>query len=165
MPAKDMTPEEIDKHLEELESKVEKLETIGEELEVAKAAAVRFEAISKLNDAEKEYFSKLNEEGQDAFLEATSEVRKNQMTEAIEKANKVPTEIQKRMEALEKRATDAETSAKEANEIAKREADARKVIEFTKRAETELPNTPGKPEEKGLIMKSLYDKLGEAEAE
>ena len=160
MPA-DMTPEEIDKHLEDLEGKVSELES---GFEVQKSRADRFEAISKLCDAEKEYFSKLDEEGQDAFLEATSEVRKSQAAEAIEKANKVPEEIQKRFDVLTKQAKDAETRAANAEAIAKREEDARKVVEFTKKAETDLPNTPGKPEEKGIMMKNLFEKLGDEDA-
>ena len=63
----------------------------------------------------------------------------------------------------EKKAEAAEKATKEATDIAKTEMNLRKLAEFTKRAETEFPLLPGKPEEKGGLLKAMSEKLSPEE--
>lgn len=63
--------------------------------------------------------------------------------------------IKKQFEDMEKRAVEAEKVAADALNIAKAEREARELLEYSKRAETEYPNIGGTPEQKGEFLKAI----------
>lgn len=110
--------------------------------------AERAEGILKLTADERAVFEKLTAEQQDQYLVGDATVRKSFVPPAKE-----PTEIEKRLAVQEA----------ENVRLAKRVAEAEEraeLAEFTKRAETEYPNTPGTPEEKGRMLRDI-EKLAE----
>ncbi len=140
-----MTAEQITQKFTALEGTLAETNTA---LAETKKRAERSEGILKLTTEERAVFEKLTAEQQDQYLAGDTTVRKSFVPAKTE-----PTEIEKRLAAAEDRE----------RALAKRVADAEEraeLAEFTKRAETEYPNTPGKPEEKGRMLRDI-EKLAE----
>lgn len=74
-------------------------------------------------------------------------------------------EVRKLFEDLAGRVEKAETRATEADSIAKTERDARELAELRKRAESELGNLAGTPDEKAEMLRDLTKALGKEKAE
>ena len=72
-------------------------------------------------------------------------------------------DLEKREAEAKKREEAQVVEIAKANEIAKLEREKRVLSEFTKRAETEFPLLPGKPEEKGALLKAMSEKLSPEE--
>jgi hypothetical protein len=64
---------------------------------------------------------------------------------------------EERIVKAEERATKTEERAAATEQVLKAERDERLTKEFVAKAATELANVPGKPEELGLMLKSLHD--------
>ncbi len=140
-----MTAEQITQKFTALEGTLAETNTA---LAETKKRAERAEGILKLTTEDRAVFEKLTAEQQDQYLAGDAAVRKSFVPPAKE-----PTDVEKRLAA----ADDRERA------LAKRVADAEEraeLAEFTKRAETEYPNTPGKPEEKGRMLRDI-EKLAE----
>jgi hypothetical protein len=133
----------------------EKFTALEGTLAETKKRAERAEGILKLNADERAVFEKLDAAGQDEYLAGDATVRAAKAA-SVKPAVTEPTDIEKRLAASEAR-----------NEsLAKRVADAEEraeLAEFSKRAEKELPNTPGTADEKGRMLRSV-EKIADADA-
>lgn len=155
-----VTNEELVVKINELEDQLKKAEDALNAAELRAAVAsmdpddgAAFEALSETEKAE---FAKANEEERETLL-AKSASR-------IEKANALPEAVQKQLSEIQKKLDDAESRATAAETVAKAERDRAHLQELSKRAETDFANLPGTPEEKGKILKSL-ESLPEEERE
>jgi len=63
--------------------------------------------------------------------------------------------LNEQKEAFEKQLADVAKQAAESAEIAKKERELRIDMEYAQKAEEMFPNTPGTPEEKGAMLKSI----------
>lgn len=150
-----MKPEEIKKMIEEAVSPVQK------ELAVQTNLA-------KMNDVTKSYYEGLSDEEKEGFLKMDVAVQKStaeaahKKTEDLKKANDesivvsgktiMKSEVGDAMFAVIK---SQQEEISEAQTIAKAEREAREQQEFVKQAEGLLPNLPGDPNEKGIVLKSI----------
>ena len=143
----DMTKEEIQKMVDDAVAPVQK------KLDLANA-------LSKMNDETKLHYEGLDESGKESFLKMddsarTSEIEKSKVSDEVIKMG--DTEIKKSvvgndafqiMKAQQAQIDDGIKKTQEA--VAKSE-----MMEFTKTAELLYPNLPGKPEDKGAVLKSM----------
>lgn len=163
-----MTVEELTAKLEEQETQ---FNTLKGQVDALTKRAERAEGVVKLSVDERKVFDGLPEDKQNEFLKADAGGRKT-IIEAVDKAardaeqqaSEIPAPVRKQMEDLKKDVDDANARAAAAEGVAKREAEARQLAEFTKRAETEFALLPGEPADKGKILKVIHDKLDEPEA-
>jgi hypothetical protein len=86
-------------------------------------------------------------------------------TQKKDEPEPIDAQIEKAAEPIRKEFAELKKRTEEAEAIAKAEREARLLADFTKRAEAELPNTSGKPEEKGALLKRLSEKLEKADFE
>jgi hypothetical protein len=161
-----MTPEEMQTELTKFEG----------QLSETNKRAERLEQVIKLSSDERAYFDPLPVEKQDEYLKADAATREgllkagkkkapadnmddgepdeDDVEKRIEKKLAVERqEFQKKLDAVQK---DAEGKIAAAETIAKQEREAREKTEFAKRAESELSNYPGTPEEKGAALQALH---------
>lgn len=84
--------------------------------------------------------------------------------DAMEETQEQVHTLSKKLEDISKALEAAEARAKAAEDIAKKETEARRLQDFIKQAEATYPSLPGTPEEKGQALKAMKDTLPEAEA-
>lgn len=169
------------------ETKKMDIDQLIEKFEKLEAENAELQKVSKLNDAEKTFMASMDEGQQKRFLDldekdrkketdksdhkrdlkkAEDEVAAKKLADEEEEAKKVAkakadeeakkgddkvSDISKAdFEALQKKNTDLEDT------VAKMQAD-QELQEFTKRAETDLPNLAGSAEDKGKFIKALFD--------
>jgi len=146
-----MTAEEISKKLDDMEKD---LDTVRKRAEAAEAALL----VAKLDNEDRDAYDELSEAEQTTFVQADDAGRSELLEKgrkAIAKRGELPEEIRKQFEAVNKKLELAEARATAAETVAKREQDARQMIELTKRAEEEFPGLPGTPVEKAEVLKAL----------
>ncbi|MCP4393432.1 MAG: hypothetical protein GY804_04075 [Alphaproteobacteria bacterium] len=143
----DMTQEEMKKMVDDAVAPVQK-------------ALDKANALAKMNDDMKSFYGDLDEAGKENFLkmddtERVADIEKSRVSDEVFKMG--DTEIKKSvvgadvfeiMKAQQAQINDGIKKTKEA--IAKSE-----MMEFTKTAETLYPNLPGKPEDKGAVLKTM----------
>lgn len=163
---------EITKRLEVVEAQqgdlVKRAEKAEEELAKEKQLRVEAEAVSKLSDVQRVAFDKFSEDQRKAFF-AADEAGRADLLEATcsddmmdEEKELAKTATGRRLLELRKQnedllAKNAATSA----DIAKLREE-RDIAEFTKRAETDLPNIPGDPIAKGRTLYQLSKSVDKA---
>lgn len=141
------TVEELTKELEELTKKFEK---VNKELEVSKK-------VSSLNDEEKAYYEKLDDDGKTAFLEKSSDDR----TEEVAKSKEDDEVVYKDLEGNEYRKSDdprvvaAVKRADKATEKLEKKDEELVNERLEKRAKEELPNLPGEDKVKVAVLKAV----------
>lgn len=163
-----MTAEEVSKKLDDLEALLEETKKRADEAEVRATAAEGELLVSKLDEEDREAFNALPADDQTTFKVGTDEQREALLEKgrkSISKSVEVPEEVQKRLDDISKKLEAAEARANAAEVIAKKAEDDRRLTELSKRAEDEFAGLPGTPVEKGLILKSIEDKLTKDEAE
>lgn len=156
-----MTMEELEKKLGEVEGQLIAANTRADELDTQLAVA-------QLSTEDHAAFDALPGADQTAFGKADVAARETSIAkgrEIVAKAAVLPEAVTKKMEEVQKKLDAAEARAAAAETIAKSERDQRRKSELTKQAETEYPNLPGTPEEKGNVLACLEQKLTADEAE
>lgn len=163
---------EITKRLEVVEAQqgdlVKRAEKAEEELAKEKQLRVEAEAVSKLSDVQRVAFDKFSEDQRKAFFAADEAGRADLLKATCsddmmdEEKELAKTATGRRLLELRKQnedllAKNAATSA----DIAKLREE-RDIAEFTKRAETDLPNIPGDPIAKGRTLYQLSKSVDKA---
>lgn len=148
--------------IEELTAQVEKMEqdlsAVTTRAEAAEAALV----VSSLNAEDHEAYETLSDDERASFVQSGDSGRGELLAKghaAIAKRNALPDEIQKRFDEIQKKLETAEARAHQAEEVAKKERDQRRLAQLSKRAEEEFAGLPGTSVEKASVLKSLEDKL------
>ncbi len=152
----DMTQEEMKKMVDDAVAPVQK-------------ALDKANALAKMNDDMKSFYGDLDEAGKENFLkmddtERVADIEKSRVSDEVFKMG--DTEIKKSVVGADvfeiMKAQQAQINdgiKKTAAALAKSE-----MMEFTKTAETFYPNLPGKPEDKGAVLKTMST-MGKTERE
>lgn len=164
--------------LQELEARVTKQDADNAALQAENAVLkAENELILKMSKKEKKAFGAMSEEKRKAYMAADAEKRKAMMDEECkgmgddEEVDKIEARIAKiEADSTQKVTVLADQVAKSTTEIAVLKAEnaeirkRERLVVFTKRAEDELPHTPGTPVEKGEMLMTLADTLPGGEA-
>lgn len=168
-----MTLEQIEKKVEEQDSVIAALKADND------ALALKYETVLKMTKKERKLFGGMSEEKRKEYMAADTEKRKAMMDacekeaakgkddedgdedgDMKKKVKKLEEDQAAEIKARDERIAKLESYQVEANKqleaISKRE----RLLHFTKRAETELPHTSGRPEEKGAMLMELAEKFG-----
>lgn len=151
--------QEADKMNEkEVQAAIEK--AVKEAIEKKDSEIASLKAMAGMTDAEKAYLEKLPEDKKEDFLKMDSAKRKD----VIEKSQKSDEVLEYEGSVIRKSEVgDSQFTIYKSmvSKLEKAEKDAaiekalREEAEFVKKAETEYPNLPGKPEEKGKVLKAI----------
>ncbi|MHA1859158.1 MAG: hypothetical protein ACTSUU_06905 [Candidatus Thorarchaeota archaeon] len=142
----------------EMSKKIEPtVETLTADLAASNEKFEKSESFGKLNDAEKAYYTALDDEGQVSFLKMDEGARAN----VLEKADEADSVVYTSADGEEFRKSDDPRLVKMARQgdedrkIAKAERERRETMEFTKRADDELSHLPGDAPVKVALLKAV----------
>lgn len=132
----------------------------NEQIEALTKRAERAEKAFDLNDSEKALFAKMDEAGQDAFLNLTSEERSNEIENEIAKAAEANPVVYTNGEGVEFRKNDDQRMVEMAKQLDEVNAEkteiakAARLAAIAKRAEG-LSNLPGTNEQHVLLVEAV----------
>lgn len=130
------------------------LEEFERMLKAAEAPTTKSVTTTKTKSAKTKSWDDEEEGDEEDDEEEEVEDREKRKAAKVDKADDNTNELRLQLAAAEDRIAKSESQLET---LRKRERDAH----FAKRAEDELPNTPGTPEEKGTILQKLADTFGE----